>query len=65
MGAHHDLIQGAVVLMVAVVGAGAHGAFDGLVGVTVHKKASFEFGSGNSMCTLVKNRLGICSIVAF
>ena len=50
VGTHHDLIQGAVVLVVAVVGAGAHGAFDGFVGMAIHKKASFEFGFGNSMC---------------
>ena len=65
VGAHQDLIQGTVVLVTAMVGTLLDGAFDALVGMAVHKKASFEFGSGNSMCTLVKNRLGICSNVAF
>ena len=37
MGTHHDLVQGAVVLAVAVIGALLNGAFDGLIGMTVHK----------------------------
>ena len=36
MGAHHDLVQRAVVLGVAVVSAGPDGAFDALVCVAVH-----------------------------
>ena len=36
VGAHTDLVQRAVVLIFAVVCAGAHGAFDGLVGMAVH-----------------------------
>ena len=52
VGAHTDLVQRAVILVLAVVGAGAHGAPDGLVGMAVHKEASFAFGFGNSMCRL-------------
>ena len=36
MGAHHDAIQGAVVLGIAVVSALLYGAFDALIGMTVH-----------------------------
>ena len=36
MGAHHDLVQRAVVLGVAVISAGPDGALDALVGITVH-----------------------------
>jgi hypothetical protein len=36
VGAHQNAVQGAVVLGVAVVGAGLDGAFDALVGMTVH-----------------------------
>ena len=49
MGTHHDLVQGAVVLVLTMVGALPDGAFDALVGMTVHRKASFEIGFGNSM----------------
>jgi hypothetical protein len=36
MGTHQDPLQGAVVLAVAVVSAGLHGAFNALVGMAVH-----------------------------
>ena len=36
MGAHHDAVQGAVVLLFTMVCALVYGAFDGLVGMTVH-----------------------------
>ena len=36
MGAHQNPVQGAVVLLVAVVCAGLHGAFNALVCVAVH-----------------------------
>ena len=51
VGAYHDLVQGAVVLVAAMVGALLDSAFDALVGMTVHIKASFEMGFGNSMNT--------------
>ena len=37
MGAYMDLVQGAVVLSVAVIGAGDDGAFNALVGAFIHK----------------------------
>ena len=36
MGAHHDLVQGTIVFGVAVVSAGLNGAFDALIGMTIH-----------------------------
>ena len=54
MGAHQDLIQRAVVLMAAVMGALLDGTFNTLVGMTVHKIASFEMGFGNSMVCFQK-----------
>ena len=36
MGTDQDAVQRAVVLLLTVVGALAHGTFDGLVGMTVH-----------------------------
>ena len=52
MGTHHDLVQGAVVIVLTMVGTLLDGAFDALVGMTVHRKASFEFGFGNSMVSV-------------
>ena len=46
MGANQDLVQRAVVLMAAVMGALLDSAFDALVCVTVHKETSFELDSG-------------------
>ena len=37
MGAHQDLVQGAVVLTLAVVGALGDGTLDGLVCIAVHR----------------------------
>ena len=54
MGTNQNLVQGAVVLMAAMVGALLDGAFDALVCMTVHKKASFEIGFGNSMVCFLK-----------
>ena len=41
VGAHQDAVQGAVVFVAAVMGTLLDSTFDGLVGMTVHKKASF------------------------
>ena len=49
MGTHQDPVQRAVVLAVAVISTGLDGAFDTLVGMAIHKNASFCFGFGNSM----------------
>ena len=49
VGADKDFVQRTVVLVAAVMGALLDGTFDTLVCVTVHKKASFEIGFGNSM----------------
>ena len=38
VGAHQDPVQGAVILAAAVMGALVHGAFNGLVGVTIHNR---------------------------
>ena len=65
MGTNHDPVQGAIVLVLAMVGALADSAFDGFVGMAVHKKASFDFGFGSSMCRRSENRLEKCSNLAF
>ena len=49
VGAHQDAVQGAVVLVLTMVGTLLDGTLDALVGMTVHRKASFEIGFGNSM----------------
>ena len=36
VGAHQDPVQGAVILAAAVMGALVHGAFDALIGMTIH-----------------------------
>ena len=41
MGTHQNPVQRAVVLTVTVVGTGLNGAFDALIGMTIHKNASF------------------------
>ena len=46
MGTNQDLVQGAVVLALAVVCALLDSAFDGLVCVAVHVFSSFELTSG-------------------
>ena len=45
VGAHHNAVQGAVILLFAVMGALVHRTFDGLIGMTVHKIASFLLNS--------------------
>ena len=45
MGTNHDLIQGAVVLVITMVGALLDSTFDALVCMTVHRKASFDLTS--------------------
>ena len=54
MGTNQNLVQGAVVLMAAMVGTLLDGAFDALVCMTVHKIASFLIGFGNSMNDFLK-----------
>ena len=51
MGAHQDLVQGAVVLTLAVVCALLNGAFDALVGIAVHIVFLLFIGFCNSMAT--------------
>ena len=46
VGTHQDLVQGAVVGLIAVVGAGHHSALDGFVGMAVHRAGLLSFGSG-------------------
>ena len=65
VGTNGDAVQGTVVFLLAVMGTLADGAFDGLVGMTAHKKASFEFGFGNSMRSRLETILGLSSKVAF
>ena len=64
MGAHQNLIQGAVVFVTAVVRTLLDGAFDALVCMTVHRKASFKIGFGNSMGPVFKIMLAKVSNVA-
>ena len=54
VGTNQNLVQGAVVLMAAMVGTLLDGAFDALVCMTVHKIASFLIGFGNSMDDFLK-----------
>jgi len=66
MGAHQDPVQGAVVLMVAVVGAGLDSTFDALVGITVHIVFLLQIGFGNSMAQRISFTRGNISLfVAF
>ena len=53
MGANQNLVQGAVVLVAAMMGTLLDSAFDALVCMTVHRKASFEIGFGNSMAFIL------------
>ena len=41
VGAHQNPVQRTVVFAVAVISTGLDGAFDALVGMTIHKYASF------------------------
>jgi hypothetical protein len=36
VGAHHDLVQGAVILGITVISAGLNATFDALVGMAIH-----------------------------
>ena len=49
VGAYQNAVQGTVVCITAMVCTLGNGAFDALVGMTVHKRTSFDFGFGNSM----------------
>ena len=65
VGTDTDPVQRTVIFLLAMVGALTDSAFNGLVGMAVHKKASFEFGFGSSMRSRLKTILGISSKVAF
>ena len=64
MGADQDLIQGTVVFLAAMMGALLDGTLDTLVCMTVHRKASFKIGFGNSMGPVFKIMLAKVSNVA-
>ena len=64
MGTHQNLIQGTVILVLTMVGALLDGTFDALVCMTVHRKASFKIGFGNSMDSVFKIMLAKVSNVA-
>ena len=55
--AHKDPLQGAVVCVVAVVGAGLYGAFDALVCVFVHGRFLLLFGFAFSMAPRIGNMM--------
>jgi len=65
VGAHQNPVQRAVVLVLAVICTLLDGAFDALVGMTIHKNASFDFGYGASMAQCRGNMLENVSKVAF
>ena len=65
MGTHQDPVQRTVVLVLTMVCALLNGAFDALVGMTVHKKASFEIGFADSMAHAAESMLENVSKVAF
>ena len=65
VGAHQDAVQGAVVLILAMMGALLDGAFDTFVGMTVHCSSSFEFEFGYSMARRKKSMLEKVSKIAF
>ena len=64
MGTHQDFVQGAEVFVLTMMGTLLDGAFNALVCVTVHGKASFEIGFGNSMGRFLKSMLEKVSNVA-
>ena len=49
VGTNQDAVQGAVVLVAAMVGTLLDGTLDALVCMTIHRKASFDIGFCNSM----------------
>ena len=64
MGTHQDFVQRTEVLMATMVGTLLDSAFDAFVGMTVHRKASFKMGFGNSMGIFLKMILEKVSNVA-
>ena len=64
VGTNQNLVQGAVVLVAAMIGTLLDSAFDALVCMTVHRKASFKIGFGNSMGPVFKIMLAKVSNVA-
>ena len=58
VGTHQDLVQSAVVLALAVVGALMDGAFDALIGIAVHSHFLLLFWFGSSMALTKKNSHG-------
>ena len=64
MGTHQDFVQRTEVLVAAMVGTLLYSAFDAFVGMTVHRKASFKMGFGNSMGIFLKMILEKVSNVA-
>ncbi len=65
MGAHQNPVQRAVVLGIAVISTGLNGTFDALVGIIIHKNASFYIGFGNSMAGGKENILKESVEIAF
>lgn len=55
VGAHHNVIQGAVILAAAVVGALLNGAFDGLVCMAIHDHNLLLFG----FCLSMAGKIGL------
>ena len=50
MGAHQNAVQRAVIFVFTMVSALLNGALDALIGMTVHKKASFDLDSKIVCC---------------
>ena len=65
MSTHQDLVQGAVVLVSAVMGTLGNGTFDTLIGMTVHINDLLCFGFGNSMVRNSGSMQTIFSNLAF
>ena len=66
VGAHQNPVQRAVVLMVAVVGAGLDGTFDALVCIAVHIVFLLQNGFGHSIAHRMSfTRGNNCLFVAF
>ena len=65
VGAHQNPVQGAVVLILAMISTLLNGTLDALVGMAIHKNASFEFGFAASMADTGQSMLEILSKVAF
>ena len=65
MGAYQDPVQRAVVLVFTVMGALTHGAFNALVGVTIHCFFLLLIGFGFSMARIKKRIQEKVSKLAF